>query len=136
MGNVISLSEYKANKLARAENPASLREIQPLLTSDLLGRDFNEFGNQVFGILKLREIFDRHLHFNEEWKHYILCLLEDAYLRQSEERQPSFRENINLLKQYILEETTQDNKRDMAGAFTILELMRHCPANEESSLPS
>ena len=131
MHNVISLSEYRANKACCADNPASLDQVRPLLDSEIMSRDFSDMGDQVFGILKLREIFDRHLHFNEEWKHYLLCLLGDVHAMESRDVRASYRENVTLLKQYILEETNETNKRDMATAFTLLELMRHSQPKQE-----
>ena len=131
MDNVISLSDYRASKGLRSDPEAALRQVRPLLDSDILGRDFGQFHDQIFAILKLRDIFDRHLHFSEEWKHYLLCLLSDVHSQMEEDVLASFLENIHLLKQYILEETTEENKRDMAAAFTLLELMRHARPREE-----
>lgn len=133
MQNVISLSEYRASKAVSADDPSSLTLIRPLLGSDVMARDFSDLSDRIFGILKLREVFDRHLHFNEEWKHYLLCLLADVHAMEDKDAWTSFRENINLLKQYILEETNETNKRDMATAFTLLELMRHARPREHGA---
>ena len=131
MHNVISLDEYRAHKAGNTDDSASLHQVRPLLDSDLLSRDFANLPDQIFALLRLRDIFDRHLHFNEEWKHYLLCLLADVHAMDTGGPRTSYRENINLLKQYILEESTEANKRDMALAFTLLELMRHSRPKEE-----
>jgi hypothetical protein len=125
MGRVISLQEYVQ---AKTEKESSAHDGVPgrpeVSKADIWRRDFSTFENVLYGLLTVRRLLDHHLHFHEDWKHYILMLLDMAYLGSPASGGPSaISEIISMFKAYLFEETTAENKEDMALVMLILELI-------------
>ena len=117
MGKVIPLHEYRAAPLH--EVPHGLPELGG---ADIWGRDYKDVDNVVYAILRIREILDYHVHFSEEWKHFLLSMLQYVW-EDGGEAGTRLLETILLLRQYVLEETTVVNKKDMCLVLVLLELV-------------
>ncbi len=133
MEKVVSLQEFKRQKeLHLASMPSESRMRPRIKDKDIWGRNYAEFDNIVFGILKTREVLDYHLHFSEEWKHYLLCLLENAYYAKSEGRPFFTSDPLTQLKRYIVEETSPLNAKDMGRALVLLDLIEKSVPEEQT----
>lgn len=128
MGKVISLDEYRPSLPPHYLNPGSE---SPSIFSDaeILDKDYARFPDLVFGILKIREILDQHLHYSEEWKHYVLCLLDQAYYLDKRGGNDNLAQldqlvqTVEQLKGYLLEEMTPLNQKDFSKVLLLLGLM-------------
>lgn len=127
MGNVISLDDYRNFKLAEAQEMGPIAPPPVLNRRDIVERDFSQFETILFGMLKIKEIMAHHLYYHEDWKHYLLCILDAVCYPDRRGPDTSLDENLELFKGYIAQETTQDNIRDFSMVLLILDMISCSP---------
>jgi hypothetical protein len=125
MAKVIVLEEYRHTKAPpqSAQSPPSRPRIRD---GDIWARNYRTFEGLVAAILTLRELLGYHLHYSEEWKHYALALIDNAFQRDqagSLQDPAGFRETLKAFKTYVAEETTILNREDFNRALLVLELI-------------
>lgn len=126
MGKLVVLEEFlrEKTKQAREAELFDRTGMKPTLEDgDILSRDYADFQNVVFGLLKIREVMSYWRQFSEEWKHYLLDCLDAAF-----NNMPDMPARIMDMKRYITEETDVMNQRDMANALLILDLIEKAPS--------
>ncbi len=148
MAQVLSLADYRARKSFATQGMPGQQPHPPpgvhpnIRDGDIWSRDYSSLDGLLHGIVLVREILDYHLHYSEEWKYHLLCLLEYVYLGPGEGRSRRFSENATLLKSFLAEELHLANKRDLTLAMLLLELMdkgfptlRHQEHDERGATP-
>jgi hypothetical protein len=135
MSTIISLDTYRERKKTEELSQlASSRGVVYISDADIWSKDYENFEDLLFAILKLKSILDNNLPFNEEWKYYLLNLLENAYLSHEPGRKEAMVDSARTLKGYLVEETNVVNRREMGIGLVILELI--CKANKQrNALP-
>ena len=80
----------------------------------------------MYAVLKIKEILDYHLYFDDVWPYLLLSFMEAVNnLNQGE--------GCDLpgtgasLKDYVLSAVSQENKRDMSMVLLLIELMEKSP---------
>lgn len=133
MSTIISLDEHRERKRNQELSQLALsRGVAYVSDSDIWSKDYEDFDDLVFAIIKLKNILDNNLPFNEEWKYYLLNLLENAYLSHESGRKEALVEAAYTLKGYLVEETNVVNRREMGIGLVILELI--CKANKQRNV--
>lgn len=122
MAAIVSLQDYRQQR--RGPEPADVDAIpRPAITdSDIWGRDYGRAGEVVAGLFKIREILNFHLHGEEEWKHYLLCLL-DAHFHRRRNAVEVVGVFLARLKHYLGLVMDEENHMDLKRALVILDLM-------------
>lgn len=126
MGSVVALDQFRQARLNEKQGPA--RPPRPSISGgEVWGRDYKEVEAVVFGLLKVRGIMAHHMGSHDHAFDY-LCMegLEAAYA-VSEAGPMKLKESIKPLKEWILDEMTEDNKRDLSWALVILDLIEKSP---------
>lgn len=132
MAQLIALHEYRARKQLQIQEEQPPPQRPRILDAEIWSKNYSCFEHAVFGIIKVREILDYYLHYNEDWKFYLLKLLENVYSLHEFSQSGStdcqydierLSENIALLKTYIAEESNVINRKEMSVALVILDLM-------------
>lgn len=123
MGRVIELEEYRAQKaLQEREQPPPLQE--PIVKdNEIWGKDYSSFNDVVYGIITVRRILDYHLHYSEEWKYYLLCLLDNAHGVHAGQGPGRLQETVELMKSFVSEEMNVLNRKDLGIALLLLDLI-------------
>ena len=126
MGSVVALDEFRDSLQDKV--PRSKRPPRPKISGgEIWGRNYNEVEAIVFGLLKVRSIVAYHMGVHDHTFDY-LCLnsLEAAY--EIHEVGPAkLKVMIMPLKEWILDEMTEENKRDMSWALVLLDLIEKSP---------
>ncbi len=126
MSKVIALQEYRERRLSQTELDVGEhpRRIPRVSDADVWTRNYNNFPDIIYGVLRVREILDYHFHYCEEWKYHLLCLIEHAYFKDREEHAARLLETCDLLKSYLAEEMTVLNRKEVSVALVILDLIQ------------
>jgi len=123
MGKIIALDEYRARSgMQEREQPPPLH--RPRVGDDAIWtKDYSDFNDVVFGIITIRQILDYHLHYSEEWKYYLLSILDHAH-GVSQGRSPErLLDTAELLKGFVAEEMNVLNRKDMSIVLLLLDLI-------------
>ncbi len=126
MGSVVALDQYR-ERIAKAEQGRS-RPPRPQITGGAIwGRDYREVEAIVFGLLKVRAILAHHMgSYNQAFDQLCVESLDAAYHIQ-EVGPVRLKQAIKPLKEWILDEITDENKRDLSWSLVILDLIEKSP---------
>lgn len=130
MATITSLEDYRRS---RGESAAPLpcgAEVDPppIAKQEIWRRDFGTLDGIIYGLLKIREILGFQLHYHEEWKHYLLQILDVGYHTAGKERARLLSDVVADFKGFLIAETTPENKEDMALVILVLELIEKSSA--------
>lgn len=126
MGSVVALDTFRQSLREKERKPK--RPPRPTISGgEIWGRDYREVEAVVFGLLKVRGIVSHYMGGHDHaFDHLCVEGLEAAY--EIGERGPArLKQSIKPLKEWILDEMTEDNKRDMSWALVILDLVEKSP---------
>lgn len=130
MATITSLEDFRQSRgRGTARLPCSTEsEPPPIAKQEIWRRDFATLDGIIYGLLKIREILGFQLHYHEEWKHYLLQLLDVGYHTVGKERARLLGNVVADFKGFLVEETTPENKEDMALVILVLELIEKSAA--------
>ena len=126
MGSVVALKEFRQSIENRdAQKPR--RERPKISGGEIWGRNYNEVEAIVFGLLKIRDVVAYHTGDHDQaFDHLCLNGLAAAY--NIKEAGPiKLKAAIKPIKEWVLDEMTEDNKRDMSWALVIVDLIEKSP---------
>lgn len=126
MGSVVALDQFRQTVEKGSPRP-KVPPRPPIVGAEIWGRDYKDVEAVVFGLLKVRAILAHHMGGHDQ-VFDALCMssLESAY--EIEKAGPAkLKESIKPLKEWILDEMTEDNKRDLSWALVILDLIEKSP---------
>lgn len=128
MPTVLDLDAYRNGKNPIVPEglsaPAPAGKTPPRISDAAIwSLDYTTFEGVVAGLLTIRTICDYHLHFNEEWKHYLLVLLDKAYSLHATDQSGDLVQETVPLKGYLAEETSPANRKEMEIAVLMLDLI-------------
>lgn len=134
MGNVVALDEFRRTLDRRGER----RAVPPrpeIRGAEIWGRDYRQVEAVVFGLLKVREIAAYHASlrvvgyadgFGEAFDTLCLDALDAAY-HVADRGSARLKAAIKPLKEWLLDVMTEDNKRDIAWALVLVDLIEKSP---------
>ena len=127
MGSVVALAEFRQS-IEKSDASPPRRERPKISGGEIWGRNYNEVEAIVFGLLKIRDIVAYHTGSHDyTFDHLCLDGLAAAY-NIGEMGPLKLKAAIKPIKEWILDEMTEDNKRDMAWALVIVDLIEKSPS--------
>jgi len=129
MGSIVALDEFRQ---AMGKKPSPKRPPRPKVSgAEVWGRDYREAESIVFGLLTVRGLMAHHMgQHDHAFDHLCLESLEAAY-QLSLSGPGRLKTVVKPLKEWILDEMTEDNKRDLSWALVILDLIEKSPIKEK-----
>lgn len=129
MAKITLLADFRRKKGGCASSVGDRDIERPCIAKqDIWRRDFSTLDGIIYGLLKVREILGFQLHYYEEWKHYLLQMLDVSYNTAGIERARLLGDVVADFKNFLIEETTPENKEDMALVVLVLELIEKSSA--------
>ncbi|NDV18148.1 hypothetical protein GO013_01780 [Pseudodesulfovibrio sp. JC047] len=127
MGSVVALDEFR-HTLQKKEAPVPTREHPDIRGEEIWGRDYTDVEAIVYGLLLIRDIVAYYQgSLDPEFDHLCLNGLEAAYT-VSERGTARLKQAIKPIKEWVLDDMTEDNKRDMSWALVVADLIEKSPA--------
>lgn len=123
MAQVIALSDYKERfgQLAAPQLRTTLD--RPVIRGeDIWCRKFDNLDSIVFGLLKVREIVNYYAGYKPSRDHMFMDILDAAYHAEEGEYDPIL-DAIRPVKQYILDNTPEEDRKHMLLAIVVLDLI-------------
>jgi len=126
MGSVVALEEFRQTIEKKDARPPR-RERPEIRGGEIWGRDYTEVEAIVFGLLKIRDIVAYYVgEHDHAFDHLCLNGLEAAY-NIHEVGPLKLKAAVKPIKEWILDEMTEDNKRDMSWALVVVDLIEKSP---------
>jgi hypothetical protein len=127
MARILSFDAYRQDKERLRAGPP-VRNTRPPHLSDreLWTRDYRETDNIIFAILKIKEILDYHLYYDDVWPFLLLSFMEAVHNR-NQGKAADLTGTGASIKDYVLSAMSQDNKRDMSMVLLLIELLEKSP---------
>ena len=125
MAQVIALDEFRRARERRMLD-LSPPEKPEFKAGDVWGRDYTEIEAIVYGVLTARQALRYYTSYDDMMESLFLEVLEAAYAVE-ETGLDRLREAIAPLKDYILEELTEQNMKHLKTALIILDLIEKSP---------
>jgi len=128
MAKVLSLREFSRGRSVAAhppqlEGPGG----EPYINdSQVWSKDYSKLENVVFGVLKIREVLNYYLYYDDVWTYLILNLL-DAAAMSSPGDHADLKEAVAHMRNYILQAVDRSNRKNMYAALLILDLIAKAP---------
>ena len=126
MGSVVALESFRRS--LRKEESGPKRPDRPVISGgEVWGRDYREVEAVVFGLLKVRGMVAHHMGgFDQGFDALCMDSLEAAY-GVEQGGLAKLKASVKPLKEWILDEMTEDNKRDLSWTLVILDLIEKSP---------
>jgi hypothetical protein len=127
MAKVIAMDDYLNDKLMEQMLPAPPENGEPFVNDrQIWSKDYSKLENVVFGVLKIREVLNYYLYYEDVWPYLLLNLL-DAAAGASPEDQGELREAAAHLRNYIIQAVDAVNRKNMYAALFVLDLIEKTP---------
>jgi len=127
MGSIVALDQFRqereqeARRSERPERPA-------IVGAEIWGRDYTDIEAIVFGLLKVRTILAHHMGGHDRVFDALCMVSLEAAYGIGTVGPAKLKEAIKPLKEWILDEMTEDNKRDLSWSLVILDLIEKSPS--------
>lgn len=127
MAQILSLDAYRQDRLRQRAGPSSPPPRRPCCNDrELWTRDYREPENIIYAVLKIKEILDYHLYYDDVWPYLLLSFMEAVHNLNSGEGSDLPGTGASL-KDYVHSAVSQENKRDLAMVLLLIELMEKSP---------
>lgn len=127
MATVISMREYLRDKVERAPRATGEESGEPYINdSQVWSRDYSKLENVVFGALKIREVLNFYLYYEDVWAYLLLNLLDAAAMATPEDH-AELAEAAAHLRNYMVQAVDATNRKNMFAAMLILDLIEKAP---------
>jgi hypothetical protein len=127
MAQILSFDAYRQDKARQRAGPPGGNPRRPSLSDrELWTRDYREADNIMFAILKIKEILDYHLYYDDVWPYLLLSFMEAVH-NLNQGKADDLPGTGASLKDYVLSAMSQESKRDFAMVLLLIELMEKSP---------
>lgn len=126
MGSVVALDQFRQDRKEGTGKPAPPAR-PAIVGAEIWGRDYREIEAIVFGLLKVRGILAHHMGGHDQVFDALCMSCLDAAYEIEKSGSAKLKESIKPLKEWILDEMTEDNKRDLSWSLVILDLIEKSP---------
>lgn len=128
MAQIVHLDDHRRMREPRRGMATHLTPRRPRLSDrDLWTRDYGQIDNIVYAILKIKEILDYHLYYDDVWPYLLLSFLESVHTGKQGDGKDLPGTGASL-KDYVLSAITPTNKRDMSMILLLTDLIEKSPA--------
>ncbi|MEA4856386.1 MAG: hypothetical protein AAGU21_16055 [Solidesulfovibrio sp.] len=133
MGQIVHLDDHRRMREPERGMATNLSRRRPHLSDrDLWTRDYGQIDNILYAILKIKEILDYHLYYDDVWPYLLLSFLEAVHnTRQGDGK--ALPGTGASLKDYVLSAITPANKRDLSMVLLLTDLIEKSPNYRGSS---
>lgn len=133
MARILRLDTLRRGRTPKPGPPTRPADERPRLSDrDLWTRDYRETDNILYAILKIKEILDYHLYYDDVWPYLLLSFIEAVHdAGQDDPRE--LRGAGATLKDYVLSAITPENKREMSMVLLLIDLIEKSPAYRGTS---
>jgi hypothetical protein len=127
MSKIISMREYIRDKVPLAPTPPASEEGEPYINdSQVWSKDYSKLESVVFGVLKIREVLNYYLYYEDVWAYLLLNLL-DAAAHATPEDHSELSEAAAHVRNYMVQAVDASNRKNMQAAMLILDLIEKAP---------
>jgi hypothetical protein len=127
MSKVISLREYVRDKVTLMPVAPEADAGEPFINdSQVWSKDYSKPENVIFGVLKIREVLNYYLYYEDVWAYLLLNLL-DAAAHTTPEDHMELSEAAAHLRNYMVQAVDAGNRKNMFAAMLILDLIEKAP---------
>lgn len=128
MAKIVSLREFSRGRSGTYPlMPTEASGSEPYINdSQVWSKDYSKLENVVFGILKIREVLNYYLYYDDVWTYLILNLL-DAAAMASPEDHGDLTEAAAHMRNYIVQAVDGSNRKNMYASLLILDLIAKAP---------
>ena len=136
MAQILSFDAHRQEKERQRAGPDGVTPRRPRLSDrELWTRDYREIDNIMYAILKIKEILDYHLYYDDVWPYLLLSFMEAVHnLNQGGEA--DLPGTGASLKDYVLSAMGQDTRRDLSMVLLLIDLMEKSPNYRGTSTTS
>ncbi|MHC1791883.1 hypothetical protein [Solidesulfovibrio sp.] len=99
---------------------------------DLWTRDYREIDNILYAILKIKEILDYHLYYDDVWPYLLLSFMEAVH-NTKQGGSHDLPATGASLKDYVLSAITPANKRELSMVLLLADLIEKSPTYRGTS---
>lgn len=126
MGSVVALDQFRRESGKTSRKPK--RPSRPAIVgTEIWGRDYTDIEAVVFGLLQVRGLLAHHVGEHDQIFDALCMACLDAAYQVKKVGAGKLKETIKPLKEWILDEMTEDNKRDLSWSLVILDLIEKSP---------
>ncbi|MGE4536881.1 MAG: hypothetical protein AB7D37_07370 [Desulfovibrio sp.] len=127
MAQIVYIDDHRRAREPVRGMATNLSHGRPQLSDrDLWTRDYRESDNIMYAILKIKEILDYHLYYDDVWPYLLLSFLEAVHnTKQGEDK--ALPGTGASLKDYVLSAVTPQNKRDLSMVLLLTDLIEKSP---------
>ena len=136
MAQIVHLDDHRRMREPGQGMATNLSPKRPRLSDrDLWTRDYRQTDNILYAIMKIKEILDYHLYYDDVWPYLLLSFLEAVHnTKQGDARElPGTGAS---LKDYVLSAVTPVNKRDLSMVLLLTDLIEKSPNYRGTSTSS
>jgi len=127
MAKVLSMREYVREKVSLMPAPLEADAGEPYINdSQVWSKDYSKLENVVFGVLKIREVLNYYLYYEDVWAYLLLNLL-DAAAHATPEEHSELAEAAAHVRSYMIQAVDPGNRKNMQAAMLILDLIEKAP---------
>lgn len=127
MAKVIAINAFRQGLFAVRPIRETGSADEPYLNdSQLWSKDYSKLENVVFGLLKIREVLNYHLYYEDVWPYLLLNVL-DAVALAVPDGKGALREAGSHLRNYILQAVDANNRKGLYACLIILDLIEKAP---------
>ena len=126
MARVISLREFVRDKISPTPDQPN-HDGEPYINdSQVWSKDYTKLESVVFGVLKIREVLNYYLYYEDVWTYLLLNLL-DAAVGATPEDHGELVEAAGHLRNYMVQAVDAVNRKNMYAVLLILDLIEKAP---------
>ncbi|MHC1712404.1 MAG: hypothetical protein AB9872_09660 [Solidesulfovibrio sp.] len=134
MGRILQLDSHRQGQGIRAGKTTHLNPHRPQLSDrDLWTRDYRDSENILYAVMKIKEILDYHLYYDDVWPYLLLSFLEAVHNTSKQGDTRGLMGTGASLKDYVLSAMSQENKRDMSMILLLTDLIEKSPTYRGTS---
>ncbi|WP_243361229.1 hypothetical protein [Fundidesulfovibrio terrae] len=127
MSKIISMREYVRDKVSIMPTPPASETGEPYINdSQVWSKDYSKLESVVFGVLKIREVLNYYLYYEDVWAYLLLNLL-DAAAHATPEDHSELAEAAAHVRNYMVQAVDAGNRKNMQAALLILDLIEKAP---------
>ncbi len=127
MTKVISIREYIRERVSLMPDPPGTEASEPYINdSQVWSRDYSKPESVIFGVLKIREVLNYYLYYDDLWSFLLLNLL-DAAAHSTPEDHMELAEAAAHLRNYMVQAVDAGNRKNMFAAMLVLDLIEKAP---------
>ena len=136
MAQILSLDAHRRDRERQRAGPDGHTQRRPCCSDrELWTRDYRQPENIIFAVLKIKEILDYHLYYDDVWPYLLLSFMEAVH-NLNQGQHGDLPGTGASLKDYVLSAITPGNKRELSMVLLLTDLIEKSPTYRGTSSSS